>query len=106
MCWDVLARVSGAHFNWIVLISQPLTVLIIQMVRVVDVDYITLNHAVAVLCFCSLLWRKEVNTLYIVQVDFQLIGSQLVVVVWMPDISLTLRGTLGLLRKPFLSFFR
>ena len=51
MCWDVLARVSGAHFNWIVLISQPLTVLIIQMVRVVDVDYITLNHAVAVLLF-------------------------------------------------------
>ena len=52
---DVLAPISGAHFNWIVLISQPLTVLIIQMVRVVDVDYITLNHAVAVAGFvpCS-----------------------------------------------------
>ena len=51
----VLAPVSGAHFNWIVLISQPLTVLIIQMVRVVDADYITLNpEACSCSCFLSL----------------------------------------------------
>ena len=56
----VLAPVSGAHFNWIVLISQPLTVLIIQMVRVVDVDYITLNpHACSCSCFLSLPPRQK-----------------------------------------------
>ena len=48
---DVLAPISGAHFNWIVLISQPLTVLIIQMVRVVDVD--CPHPACSCICCCS-----------------------------------------------------